>query len=160
MDFLQFIVVTGLLFATPYVLPIVVGVKNGAFQKGQTRDPDMKPGYYWASEIAVCLAVLATTFYLVEIGTFNGLIDFDKFKSTPNFSNLLMAWEFIRYGSGVFGCFLGAFLVYRALKFRQVKSHLDNLLLSAGIFCMIYGFIQPGLIQHFIGAILDSHLIG
>lgn len=156
MDFMQFIVMCDLLFFSPYVVPLIATFSKISKDRSKTHKPKSNIGLFWTIQVVVCLSLAATAFYLIEVGTFNGLININMLRvGVP--PELFVAWEVIKYASGVFGGILGAFLIYRGVKFHKAQK---ALLISLGVFCLIYGIMQPYLMQLFVGGLLDSHLIG
>lgn len=159
MDYTQFVAISDLLFFSPYIVPLIAACTTKA-QKSQgathRHQPKSNIGLFWAIQVVVCLALGGATLYLVGIGTSNGLIDINIFRRGMSWI-ALMTWEGTKNGSPVFGGIFGAFMVYRGFKFRKEKK---ALLISLGVFCLIYGCMQPYLMQLYLANILDSHLIG
>jgi magnesium-transporting ATPase (P-type) len=158
MNSLQFVLIASLLSLFPYIPPAIAGWKAVKLRTASSGTEEFRWLAYWIAELIVGLSVLAATVYLVEIGTFNGLIDINMFEKNDA-QNLELVWNLARCVSQLLGLLLGTLLIHSGLQWHASRKDLATFLPSFGAFCVLYGLAVPQLMTCFIGAIRDSHLL-
>ncbi len=141
----QFIVLTWILYACPFIAPAIAIIKNGhSFIR------------YWVAELIVGAIVFACLFYLQEIGTSNGLVDPAIFMKAG--AEAVQLWNPARYSLMFAGLALGIWFIVKSMRSNEERNISRSRQLF-GVFCIVYGLAVPQLMNNFLAAVRDSHLL-
>ena len=139
-----------ILFFLLYIPPIIAIRQVGTLNGAATANCNLSIWKYSIAEIQICLGVGAVSILQSYLNT----LDYSRM------ANWSIWWRTEVLFLEWFGILLGFLLLYEGLHFRRAGQKLCIFFCWFGAACLFYSFVLPDLMNNYMDAMLQSHIIG